>query len=88
MDRKTIRDRGLTGDRHRILEPKANDLRGVDDARLHQVDLLAGGRIEAEVASSLTHLLDHHTAIDVGIRRDLTCGHLQSPTENQRTGPT
>src|SRR6266545_3701541 len=46
------------GDRSGVLHRGARDLGRVDDPRLEQVDVLAGGRVEAVVLGDLADLVD------------------------------
>ncbi len=49
-----------------------NHLGGIDDARFDQVFVAVGGRVVAEVAFALDHLVDHDAALDASIGGDLT----------------
>src|SRR6266540_843418 len=60
---RLVHDQGLgreqqRGDGGGVLHRGARDLGGVDDPRLYQVDVLAGGRIEAVVLGDLADLVD------------------------------
>jgi hypothetical protein len=49
-----------TGHRGGILQRHANDLGGIDDPCLDEVDVDAAGRVEAGVAGALAQALGHH----------------------------
>src|SRR5450432_2415889 len=59
------------GDRRRVLQRRAHDLRRVDDAGLDEVLVLLGRRVEAEGALAVLDLLDDDRAVDAGVVRDL-----------------
>src|SRR6266498_521861 len=59
------------GDRGRVLERGPGHLGRVDDPRLEQVDVLAGGRVEAMAGLHSTDPLDHHAALEAGVDGDL-----------------
>jgi hypothetical protein len=54
----------------RVLERRANDLRRVDHAGLHQVLVLLGARVEALGSLRVLHLVDHDRAVDAGVLGD------------------
>src|SRR5262249_44873305 len=59
--------------RRGVLDRGAYDLGRVDDALRHQIDVLAGLRVEAEaVLILLEDLADDHRAVFAGVDRDLT----------------
>src|SRR5262245_9143550 len=59
-------------DGRRVLQRRAGDLGGVDDAGLGEVLVLAGGGVEALArAVEATHPLDHDAALEAGVDRDL-----------------
>src|SRR3954447_5150103 len=73
---RLVGDDGLGGeeegrDRRRVLQRRAGDLRGVDDAGLHEVLVLAGGRVEAVGALEAPHLLPDDATLHAGVHRDL-----------------
>ena len=63
--------------RGRVLQRAAHDLGRVDDAGLHQVLELLGGRVEAEGALVVPDLVDHHRAFPPGIAGDPAGGILE-----------
>ncbi|TYZ59637.1 hypothetical protein PybrP1_006405 [[Pythium] brassicae (nom. inval.)] len=59
-------------DARRVHEPRAHDLRRVNDAGLHHVDVLAGLRVKAErLRVALEQLADHHRALFARVLGDL-----------------
>src|SRR5215217_3886636 len=63
----------VLGDRGRVLQRGARHHGRVDDAGADQVDVLAGGRVEANAGGlGATHLVDHDRALEAGVLRDLT----------------
>jgi hypothetical protein len=71
-------DRGFrrddeAGDRGCVLQRRAHDLHRIDDAGLHEVDVLFGLRVEAEiVVLVLAQLADNDRAFNAGVFHDLT----------------
>ena len=55
------------GDRRRVLQRGAGDLRRVDDAGLDEVFVLVGGDVVAFVALALLDFLDDDGAFDAGV---------------------
>src|SRR5262249_47980790 len=55
------------GDGSRILQSRTSYLGGVDHAGLHQVFVLFGGGVEAEVRILVPDLLDHDGALPHGL---------------------
>src|SRR5260221_2063560 len=56
----------------RVLQRRAHDLRGIDDARLDEVLVLLGRRVEAKGALAVLDLLDDDRAVDARVDGDLT----------------
>src|SRR2546425_9610394 len=70
-------------DRRRVLQRHALDLRRVDDAGLHHVDVLHALRIVAAVRRRLAlHLLNDHAAFEAGVLDDLADGLLERPLDD------
>src|SRR6266702_2045539 len=72
---RLVHDQGLgreqqRGDGGGVLHRGARDLGGVDDPRLYQVDVLAGGRIEAVVLGDLADLVDRDGPLEPGVGGD------------------
>src|SRR6266542_239469 len=72
---RLVHDQGLgreqqRGDGGGVLHRGARDLGGVDDPRLHQVDVLAGGRVEAVVLGDLADLVDRDGPLEPGVGGD------------------
>src|SRR6266542_1862338 len=72
---RLVHDQGLgreqqRGDGGGVLHRGARDLGGVDDPRLHQVDVLAGGRVEAVVLGDLADLFDRDGPLEPGVGGD------------------
>src|SRR5690606_2787040 len=66
---------------------RADDLGRVDDAHFHQVAVLFGLGVEAEVGLvRLQHLADHDRAFDARVFRDLTDRSLQGATDDVDAG--
>src|SRR5829696_1408410 len=61
----------VLGDRRGVLQRRAGDHGGVDDARADQVDVLAGGRVEPVAGLGLLDLVDDDGALEAGVLRDL-----------------
>src|SRR5690606_28958163 len=74
------------GDRRRVLERRAGDLGGVDDAGLLEVLVIAGGGVEALTAGHASHLLDHDATFEAGVLGDLAQRRLEGPGDDARTG--
>src|SRR5258708_5375872 len=74
------------GDRCRVLQGRAGDLGGVDDAGLDHVDVLAGGRVVALALAQATNLLDHHRALGPGVGGDLAQRLLDRAAEDVGPG--
>src|SRR3954451_7467788 len=62
----------VLADRGSVLQRRARDHRGVDDAGLDQVGDLAGGRVQALVGLGLADVVDDDRALETGVERDLT----------------
>ena len=58
------------GDRGGVLQRETHYLRGIDDAHLHQVAVLLGLGIEAEVALALGNLAQHHRRLGARVGDD------------------
>src|SRR2546428_545292 len=72
-------------DRRRVLQRHALDLRRVDDAGLHHVDVLHALRVVAAVWHRLAlHLLDDHAALGAGVLDDLADRLLERPLDDHR----
>src|SRR5690606_5703431 len=85
-----IRDERLGGehkasDRGRVLKRRANDLRGIDDARLHEILELLGARVEAEVALALADSVHDDRSLVTGVRGDLAEGLLDRAAKDAET---
>src|SRR6266498_3528453 len=74
------------GDRGRVLERGPGHLGRVDDPRLEQVDVLAGGRVEAMAGLHSTDPLDHHAALEAGVDGDLLQRLLERAAHDHRAG--
>src|SRR6266536_1473835 len=70
----------------RLLERGAGNLGRVDDPRLEQVDVLAGGRVEAMAGLHSTDPLDHHAALKAGVDGDLLQRLLERAAHDHRAG--
>src|SRR5579862_1580731 len=73
---RNLRDHGFGREQQRrdgrgVLERRADDLRRVDDTGLHQILVLVGRRVVAEVGVLvLLHLLENDGALDAGVGRN------------------
>src|SRR4051794_20726683 len=76
----------VLGDRRGVLERRAGHHRRVDDAGADQVDVLAGGRVEAVAGLGLAHLVDHDRALVAGVLRDLAERLLERADDDLRAG--
>src|SRR6266540_6678085 len=65
------------GDGSGVLERRPRHLRGVHDARLEHVAVVALGRVQTPAWSEGADLLDHDSALQAGVVRDLLQGLLQ-----------
>src|SRR5215213_9905432 len=84
-----LRDDGLggqdvLGDRGRVLQRRARDHGGVDDARADQVDHIAGGRVQALAGGRLAHVVDDDRALEAGVLRDLAERLLERADDDLR----
>ena len=68
----------IAGDRHGVFQRDANDLGGIDDAGLDQIDIFLAPGVEAFVARSGQHARHHHAAIDGGVLGDLPRRRLKA----------
>jgi hypothetical protein len=59
------------GDRRCVLQRRAGDLGGVDDAELDEVLVVAGGGVEALGAAEVADPLDDDAALEAGVLGDL-----------------
>src|SRR5205823_4589304 len=74
------------GDRRRVLEGGPGDLGRVDDARLEQVLVDAGGRVQAlRRRLEVPYLLDDDPALVAGVDRDLLQRLLDRPGHDPGT---
>src|SRR5215211_975480 len=77
----------VLGDRGRVLQRGARHHGRVDDAGADQVDVLAGGRVEANAGGlGATHLVDHDRALEAGVLRDLAERLLERAQDDPRAG--
>src|SRR3954468_6182970 len=76
----------VLGDGGRVLQRGARDHGGVDDARGHEVDVLAGGRVEADAGLGATHLVDHDRALEAGVLGDLAERLLERAQDDAHAG--
>src|SRR6266568_2820112 len=88
---RLLRDHGLGGeeqarDRGRVLQRRPGDLRGIDDAGLEHVDIIAGRGVQTLARGQRLDLLDHHAALVAGVHRDLLERLLQRAAHDRRTG--
>src|SRR5215468_1108534 len=86
-----LRDHGLgreeqARDRSRVLQRRPGDLRGVDDAGLEHIGVLAGRGVQALPAGQRLDLLDHHAAFEAGVHRDLLERLFHRAAHDRRTG--
>src|SRR5207253_8091133 len=73
-------------DRRGVLQRRARDHRGVDDARADEIDDLAVGRVEALALLGLADVVDDDRALETGVLSDLTQGLLERATHDLRAG--
>src|SRR3954470_21761401 len=76
----------VLGDRRGVLERRAGHHRRVDDAGADQVDVLAGGRVEAVALLGLADLVDHDRALEAGVLRDLAERLLERAQDDPPAG--
>src|SRR5207248_5019535 len=65
------------GDRRGVLQRRPGDLGGVDDAFLEHVDVFAGRGVETVPDLETADPLDHDTALEAGVERDLLDRRLE-----------
>ena len=70
------------GDAGGVDEGRLGDEGGIEDAGLHEVEVLAGGGVEAVVALEFLDLLDDDIAVEAGVLGDLTAGGLDSAEDD------
>src|SRR6185436_9562402 len=73
------------GDRYRVLQREARDLGGIHDAELHQIAVLFGCGVIAEVAYSLAHGIEHDGGVAAAVADDLPERLLDSARKNSET---
>src|SRR5580692_6728383 len=88
---RLLRDDCLSGeeqarDGRRVLQSRTGDLRGVDDAGLEHVDVLAGGGVQALACRQGLHLLHHDAALETRVHSDLLQRLLQGAAHDRSTG--
>src|SRR4051812_34069935 len=76
----------VLGDRGRVLERGARHHRGVDHAVADQVDVLAGGRVEADALVGLADLVDDDRALEAAVLGDLTQRLLERAQDDAHAG--
>jgi hypothetical protein len=74
------------GDAGGVLEGAAGDLGGVDDAGGDEVDVLAGGGVEAVAGGEVADLLDDDAALEAAVERDLLDGGFEGEADDVRAG--
>src|SRR5215213_7806928 len=84
-----LRDDGLggqdvLGDRRGVLQRRARDHGGVNDARADQVDHLAGGGVQALACGRLADVVDDDRALEAGVLRDLAERLLERADDDLR----
>src|SRR3954452_16360197 len=86
---RLVRDHGLgreeqRGDRRGVDERRARHLGRVDDAGGDEVDVLAGGRVEAPARLEVAPLLDDDATLEAGVDGDLLQRRLERGLDDQR----
>ena len=76
----------VLGDRRRVLQRRAGDHRGVDDARGDEIDDLVGGRVQALAFLGLAHVVDDDRALEAGVLGELAQRLLERPQHDPRAG--
>src|SRR4051812_10827906 len=71
-------------DRRGVLQRRARDHGGVDDARADQVDHLAGGGVQALARGGLADVVDDDRALVAGVLRDLAERLLERADDDLR----
>src|SRR5215210_1301784 len=89
---RRLGDDGLGGedvlrDRRRVLQRRARDHRRVDDARLHEVLVLARVDVQPVALGALADLIDDDRALEAGVVRELANRLLERAGHNRRARP-